>query len=64
MTRRISFALGSHVVLLPFALLFSGNQCLAQSLSLFNNTVPANQVVSSTSASTCGFREKSLANPR
>jgi hypothetical protein len=56
MTRRISFALGSHVVLLPFALLLSGNQCLAQSLSLFTNTVPANQVVSSTSATTLGVK--------
>ena len=56
MTRRSSFALVSRIILLPLTLLISGNQCLAQSLSLFPNTVPAQPAVSSTSAITLGVK--------
>jgi hypothetical protein len=54
MTRRVSFALVSRITLLPLTLLFTGNQCLAQSLSLFPNTVPADPAVSYTAARTLG----------
>src|ERR1700732_5030190 len=55
MTRRISFRLVSPVVLL-LALLVGGNQCRAQSLSLFANSLPAEPAVSSTGAITLGVK--------
>jgi Domain of unknown function (DUF4082) len=56
MTRRISFTLVSRVVLLPLALLFSGNQCRGQSLSLFTGSLPALPSVSSTESIMLGVR--------
>jgi hypothetical protein len=55
MTRRIFFRLVSPVVLL-LAVLFGGNQCRAQSLSLFANSLPAEPAVSSTSAISLGVK--------
>jgi hypothetical protein len=56
MTRRISRALVWRVLLLPLALLFSGNHCLAQSLSLFTNTLPAEPAISDTRGRTLGVK--------
>jgi Domain of unknown function (DUF4082) len=55
MARHISFRFVSPVALLP-ALLLGGNQCRAQSLSLFANSLPAEAAVSSTSATTLGVK--------
>jgi Domain of unknown function (DUF4082) len=56
MTRRISFTRSSRLVLLPLALLFGGNQCRAQSLSLFTDILPNKAAVSSNGAITLGVK--------
>lgn len=56
MTCRVSAALVWRIILLPLALLFSGNYCLAQTLSLFANTAPANLVATYTGATTLGVK--------
>ena len=56
MTQRISCVPVSRVILLLLTLLFSGNQCLAQSLSLFTNTTPAEPAISDTRGRTIGMK--------
>lgn len=56
MMQRISFALILPVVLLSLALLSGGNQCQAQSLSLFTNSLPSQAAVPSTGAITLGVK--------
>jgi hypothetical protein len=56
MARRVFFAPVWRIMLLPLALLFSANPCLAQSLSLFTNSLPAEPAILDTSARTVGVK--------
>jgi hypothetical protein len=62
MIRRAAFpfvllsSIRAFAVLLPLTLFAQGNECLAQTLSLFTNATPAKLAVSSTSAITRGVK--------